>query len=248
VALPDAESRAHAYAHGMPPLPAQHWIAPTWQQTLRIVIDVVRPDATAPARASLARLASKPPQQQDALAARVLRAELHGEDGDLLPFVAAALQVEWTAAAATLGSDGMRPLDVEGFCPCCGSRPVASVVRGHGDVANLRFLHCSLCNTEWNLTRVRCAACGSDAHISYRHLAGQEARGPAMRAETCDDCGSYLKILYREPATQGDPVADDLATLALDLLVDAAGYRRAGPNLLFVAGDVPAPSSLSPSA
>ena len=31
-----------------------------------------------------------------------------------------------------------------------------------------------------------------------------------------------------------DPVADDLATLALDLLVDEAGYGRSGPNLLLV--------------
>ena len=33
-----------------------------------------------------------------------------------------------------------------------------------------------------------------------------------------------------------DPVADDLATLALDILVDEAGYTRAGPNLLLVPG------------
>jgi FdhE protein len=29
-------------------------------------------------------------------------------------------------------------------------------------------------------------------------------------------------------------VADDLATLALDMLVDEAGYGRSGPNLLLV--------------
>ena len=32
----------------------------------------------------------------------------------------------------------------------------------------------------------------------------------------------------------GEPVADDLATLALDLLVDEAGYSRSGPNLLLI--------------
>ena len=47
---------------------------------------------------------------------------------------------------------------------------------------------------------------------------------------------SYLKILYQEKAPESDPVADDLATLALDMLVDEAGYSRAGPNLLFVSG------------
>jgi FdhE protein len=47
---------------------------------------------------------------------------------------------------------------------------------------------------------------------------------------------SYLKILYQDKALDGDPVADDLATLALDILVDEAGYSRAGPNLLLVPG------------
>jgi FdhE protein len=62
-------------------------------------------------------------------------------------------------------------------------------------------------------------------------------KAAAMRAETCDECKSYLKILYQEQAPDGDPVADDLATLALDMLVDEAGYSRAGPNLLFVPGN-----------
>jgi FdhE protein len=29
-------------------------------------------------------------------------------------------------------------------------------------------------------------------------------------------------------------VADDLATVALDMLVDEAGYERSGPNLLLI--------------
>jgi hypothetical protein len=34
-----------------------------------------------------------------------------------------------------------------------------------------------------------------------------------------------------------DPVADDLASFALDILMDEAGYGRSGPNLLLVPGD-----------
>jgi FdhE protein len=56
-----------------------------------------------------------------------------------------------------------------------------------------------------------------------------------VRAETCEACKSYLKIVYQEKGTV-DPVADDLATLALDILVDEAGYARSGPNLLLVPG------------
>jgi FdhE protein len=102
-------------------------------------------------------------------------------------------------------------------------------------VNNLRYLHCSLCNTEWNMARVKCSACGSTGRISYSQIAGHDAQAP-VRAETCDECRSYLKIFYRAKAQGIDPVADDLATLALDVLLDAEGYARAGPNLLFVPG------------
>jgi FdhE protein len=45
-----------------------------------------------------------------------------------------------------------------------------------------------------------------------------------------------LKIIYREKSSQADPVADDLATVALDLLVEAAGYDRMSPNSLLIPG------------
>jgi FdhE protein len=36
---------------------------------------------------------------------------------------------------------------------------------------------------------------------------------------------------------QADPVADDLATLTLDMLMAEREYLRSGPNLLFVPGE-----------
>ena len=238
VPLPDGEGLRRAHAHAMPPLPAQHWPRdPVWRAALRTIIDVVAEGSPEAARTSLAELAVATPEQLEALADRVLRTELYGDQAALLPFVAAALQVYWTGMAAALGDKGIAPLDVPGLCPCCGSLPVASVVRVAADVNNLRYLHCSLCNTEWNLVRVKCAACEATDGISYRQIEGSTLpNAEAMRAETCDSCKSYLKILYQEKAPEGDPVADDLATLALDRLVDAAGYSRAGPNLLFVVG------------
>ena len=56
-------------------------------------------------------------------------------------------------------------------------------------------------------------------------------------AETCDGCHGYLKILYGSKDGRVDPVADDLAGLALDMMVDELGYQRIGPNLLFVPGE-----------
>lgn len=235
--LPDAEQLALARAHRMPPLPAQSWPRdPAWRTSLLQIVAAVTPAAPEVARKDLARLAGFDAERIEALAERVLHTELYGADAALLPYVAAALQVLWTAGAARLGVREIAALDVPGVCPCCGFLPVASVVRGGGEVGNLRYLHCALCNTEWNLVRVKCSACDANEGIGYRHLEAEGLKGAdAVRAETCDACKSYLKIIYTEKGAV-DPVADDLATLALDILVDEAGYARSGPNLLLVPG------------
>jgi FdhE protein len=234
--LPDAAQLALAREHRMPPLPAQSWRAIRPGARVLGGIAAVAPAAPQAARNDLARLAGFDAERIEALAERVLHTELYGEDAALLPYVAAALQVLWTAGAARLGVSEISALDVPGVCPCCGFLPVASVVRGGGETSNLRYLHCALCNTEWNLVRVKCSACDANEGISYRHLETEDIKtAGAVRAETCESCKSYLKIVYQEKGTV-DPVADDLATLALDILVDEAGYARCGPNLLLVPG------------
>ena len=234
--LPDAAQLALAREHRMPPLPAQSWPrAAVWREVLGAIVNAVRELAPAAAQADLARLAAMPDEAHEALAERVLHTELYGEDAALLPFVGAALQVLWTAGAMRLGVTGIAALDVPGVCPCCGFLPVASVVKSVGEVDKLRYLHCALCNTEWNLVRVKCSSCDATEGIGYRYLEAQGKGEPAMRAETCDSCKSYLKIAYLEKAL-ADPVADDIATLALDILLDEAGYARSGPNLLLAPG------------
>ncbi|MDD5250109.1 MAG: formate dehydrogenase accessory protein FdhE [Rhodocyclaceae bacterium] len=239
LSLPAAEALERARRHAMPPVPALHWQRDgAWRAALRRITAALA-DAAVPqaVRQSCARLEAAPEAALEALAGQVLRNEPYDADTALLPLVAAALQVYWTALAAALGAAHLAALDVHGLCPCCGSPPVASVVRSAPDMNNLRYLHCALCNTEWNFVRIKCAACDSTTQIAYRNLEGSPLpNAAAVRAETCDNCMSYLKILYQAKAPDGDPVADDLATLALDLLVDEAGYARAGPNLLFVSG------------
>jgi FdhE protein len=241
IALPDAAELARAREHRMPPLPAQSWPRdPAWHEALRQIAAAVRPAAPSAARAALDRLVELPPDRLEELAQRVLQTELYGIDAALLPYVAAALQVLWTAGASRLGANGIAMLDVPGVCPCCGFLPVASVVKRAGEVEGLRYLHCALCNTEWNLVRVKCAACDANEGIAYQQLqnhadAAATTDRAAVRAETCDSCNSYLKIIYPDKGAI-DPVADDLATLALDILVDELGYARAGPNLLLVPG------------
>ncbi len=235
--LPDAGQLARCHEHRMPPLQAQSWRRdPLWHESLRQIIAAISSSAPETARKDLAHLTAFDAARLEALAERVLHTELYGDDAALLPYVAAALQVLWTSGAARLGVSDIAALDVPGVCPCCGFLPVASVVRDGGEVGNLRYLHCALCNTEWNLVRVKCSSCDATEGISYRHLEAEGVKtAGAVRAETCEACKSYLKIVYSEKDAV-DPVADDLATLALDILVDEAGYARSGPNLLLVPG------------
>ena len=236
VRLPDAVTLQKM--HGMPPLPAATWQRdPAWRDTaLTSLLKVAGKNLPEAGRKQLGLLSRASPEQVEAMAEQVLGGEHATEHAAVLPIVAAALQVYWTHMAAALGTSHIHPIsDTPGICPCCGSLPAASIVRTDGPVTGLRYLHCSLCNTEWNLVRVKCAACDSTAGIAYHRIDG---RNDPISAETCDSCHSYLKIAYAAQDMEVDPVADDLATLSLDFLVDEAGYQRAGPNLLLVPGNV----------
>ena len=80
------------------------------------------------------------------------------------------------------------------------------------------------------MVRVTCSQCEATQAISYQTIEGHH---DAIRAECCDTCHTYRKILYQEKDSDVDPIADDLASLALDLLLTEAGYRRASGNPLF---------------
>ena len=58
-----------------------------------------------------------------------------------------------------------------------------------------------------------------------------------MQVETCDDCGHYLKLMHGDRDPMADAVADDLASLTLDLLVSESGRQRHGVNLMLLFGD-----------
>jgi FdhE protein len=92
---------------------------------------------------------------------------------------------------------------------------------------NTRFCTCSLCGTMWNVVRVKCVLCSTTAGIGYHTV---EGKSDGVKAESCDSCRAYVKILYQvnEPAL--DPLADDVATLGLDMLMAEDGWRRGGHN------------------
>lgn len=233
--LPDAQARELARNHGMPPLNLGDRPA-VWRDALRQMLAALD-DETLPegARATLTGLQSADDNRLEKLAATLLDGEMSADLAGELPFIAAALQVTYTGMALRLDPASLQKLDAPAVCPCCGSPAVASVVRLGAAINNLRYLHCSLCNSEWNVPRATCTTCDSDKEVALQELEGATGKNAgAVRAETCDACKSYLKIVYQDKDPNVDPIADDLATLALDMLVDEAGYERSGPNLLLI--------------
>jgi len=226
--------------YGMPPLSAQaHERSAMWREDLQDIARQVRARSANGVAATLQRVFALDVPALESLADRVLAGTTLDDDAALVPFVGAALQVYFARLAASLDVANVDHCDVPGICPVCASRPVASVVRIGGEQANLRYLVCSLCATEWNMARIKCTACDADKGVQYLSLTRDEsekATDALARAEVCDECKSYLKIFYQEKDARVEPNADDLATLALDVLVDEQGYGRSGPNLLFHPG------------
>jgi FdhE protein len=241
-AVPES-ALAQSREYGMPPLAAlSHARDPQWREDLHDLLERLAAQPTAKVMVAAVRMLDVP--AREALADRILAGTTLDEDAAAVPLVGGALQVYFTRLAAAVDVKAVMNFDVATVCPVCATRPVASVVRLGGERNNLRYLVCALCSTEWNMTRIKCSACEEEKGVHYLSLTTGDAEpaanevgvAAARRAEACDECKSYLKIFYQEKDPQLDPVADDLASLALDLLVDERGYGRSGPNLLFHPG------------
>jgi FdhE protein len=158
---------------------------------------------------------------------RVLVGQGSPDDLAAAPFLTAAEQVAWTRYAAGLDAEGVTATAIAHKCPVCGQPPVVGMIQVGGLSAGLRYLHCGTCGTAWHHVRASCVACGEGGKVVYHSLEG----GPeGVRAECCNSCHSTLKLFMLEKRPGCDPVADDLATMALDILVSEEGFQHIGGN------------------
>ena len=228
-----------ARRHGMPLLQAAGWLRDgRWRAVLTQLCDAVNARADIPegVRAVCTRLRDGQTAYLEEQADLLLAARTEGIHADAAPFIMAALQAYWVFLVTSLPMNLLGDLaadhdqgahaDVSGVCPACGSLPVASIVRAD---QGYRYLHCALCATEWHLVRIKCSHCLTTEGIRYHFV---EGGSNAVRAESCSHCGTYRKILYQEKDAAVESVADDLSSLALDLLMTEDGYRRASGNPL----------------
>lgn len=147
-------------------------------------------------------------------------------------FVGAAVQLHLARLAATLDAAKLVKIKT-GVCPTCGGKPAtSSVLGGAAGVESTRYAACGCCATQWNEVRVTCLCCGSTKGISYRSVETDEA---TVKAELCSECHSWVKILYQVKNPSLDPIADDVSSLGLDMLMKDTDFRRGGFNP-FIAG------------
>ena len=259
VPLPAQEDMRVAHEHNMPPLPVTGQRPAEWRAIFTAILDrlAARVADQPQLVTALAALRGLSEAQLEGAADAVLGEFAEGIEPAQAPFVAAALQVTWSVMAAQLDERWAQPLVTGTLCPVCGSHPVASVIRIGGQSQGYRYLHCAICASEWHMVRVKCSCCEANSKVAYQGLteAGTDpvadnvaaakegkmlnkANDPTRvaRAETCDECHSYRKIFNQEHDYNVDPLADDLASLVLDVLVSELGYARASGNPLLRLG------------
>ena len=209
----------------MPPidrlsLASDRAVASTLDALLAAAGSIAMPEA---ARAALDAVRAAGAETRGWLLRNVLSDGIPVEDAAPHLWAAAAVQVHAARLAAALDAERLVPIRV-GVCPCCGGRPASSVVLGTLRIEGARYAACATCATLWNEVRIKCLACGSTKGIAYHGL-GENA---VIKAEVCDECQSWVKILYQNKDTALEAIADDVASLGLDARMRETEWRRAG--------------------
>jgi len=226
--MPEAVVLRRAHDFGMPPIDRSRFaMDATFEITLRRMLDLAAAiDMPRDARVALSRIRTANALASCLMIRDVLADTIPVEAIAEHAYVAAALQVHFVRLAARLETKSLVPVG-DGICPCCGGAPVSSVVVGWEGAFGSRFCVCSLCATYWHVVRIKCTICGSTKGVAYQEVDGSDG---SVKAEICDNCHAYLKIMQQHHNPALEPVADDVATLALDLLVRDGDYRRGAVN------------------
>lgn len=226
---PDAQSVRQAIDHGMPPLTRAPLVTDAEAQATidRLLARLAGIEVPPETAAAVQALRAAPAAERQRLTSVAMDLAASGPDIAKAVLVAAGLQVHMARLASKLDVEALKPI-ADGVCPACGGPPMASAVVGWPKAHNTRFCTCALCSTMWNVVRVKCVLCASTGGISYHTIEG--GGSDSVKAETCNACRAYVKILYQVDDAALEPLADDVATLGLDLLMIEDGWTRGGRN------------------
>ena len=217
--------------HGVPPLSVSTWKAgEDWQKALQAFITAYeKQEVQEPVKKVFAEFKKADAAELAKQAQAYLTLDEAEVKPEWAPFIGAVLQLIWSKRAAAMTHAKIYSGE-NSLCPVCGSHPVTSVVRV-GDRDSHRYLICSLCSSEWYGPRARCTNCDTPKEVT---MLG-ETRESLVQGECCDDCGGYLILMFQSRDPMMDPVADDLATIQLDMALEKEGFQRTGRNLFLMA-------------
>ncbi|TKT69099.1 formate dehydrogenase accessory protein FdhE [Aquamicrobium sp. LC103] len=225
---PDEERISRAIEHGMPPLDRSGFRPDPKFRSLneQLFGAIEKIDKPAAAQAALASARGADDARMATMVADLMADSVPVESVAEHAYVAAALQLHFARAASMLPERRLKPVG-DGACPACGGPPVSSVIVGWPQAGGARFCSCALCGTLWHHVRIKCAICSSTKGIRYQEIAD----GPGtIKAETCDECGRYVKIFNQQKDVSLDPFADDVGSLGIDLLMRETRFRRGAFN------------------
>ena len=151
-----------------------------------------------------------------------------GPEGSLLFFFLVQLLKPSFETQAEIWRAALKELSwSQGYCPFCGAFAGMAEIRVEGR----RFLHCSLCGTEWEYPRTQCPYCRNEdqEQLTYFQVEGEAG----YRVDICLSCRHYWKTVdSREMEGPLDFEVEDYLTLHLDHLAQEEGYIR--PAKLFI--------------
>jgi FdhE protein len=232
VTPPDPDRMRMARAGGLPPIGRATLVhdAGLIATLARLTGEAATLSMPEPARLALGAVSLASEEDRSWLLSNVLSDRVPEESAAPHLFVAAAVQVHLARLAAALEAGVLQPIRV-GVCPSCAGRPATSSVMGMQGIENVRYATCATCATRWNEVRIKCLCCGSTKGISYRSAETAEA---TVKAEVCTECHHWVKIFYQVKNPSLDPIADDVGSLGLDLLMKETDIRRGGFNPFLV--------------
>lgn len=198
---------------------------------LPLFFKAIDDDLTDQSRTSWKTLLAMPDAERHALAKRVLTQDLAADDHNYSIWVHAVLQIIWTHWAQQLKEVDVPTREEREFCPCCGSDAVGGVILNGGELEGLRYLQCNLCNSRWHALRAKCTFCANTKNMSFQSIEGK-TKGVlhGASAECCEACNGYRKTYNLMKEQYADVVADDLASLPVDILLSEKGFLRGGIN------------------
>lgn len=115
----------------------------------------------------------------------------------------------------------------EGYCPVCGATPSIAILNRKDVNASeflaggggKKYLHCSLCGSNWHFRRSACPSCGKDETGIMAVLREEGAASLGERVDWCSSCKSYCPTIdLRERASTPNLDAAAIGMMHLDMV------------------------------